>query len=549
MGRRGRVWPPRLQTAVRQSDLWRLASNPLLLTVMALVHTHEGRLPDARALLYEQTIDMLLWRWERGKTDTPALRHLLLAADRADMDLKRLLWRLAYETHSQMGQASSQESLADIEELHLRKSLLRLKADDWGWAEQVVRAMKLRAGLLLERAPGYFTFPHRTFQEYLAGAYLASQGNFAREAARLGREGALWREVILLAIGRLVHLAGDIDKPMTLVTRLCATAIQDTPAAWYQVWLAGDVLLACGLKRIQEDSWGQELLTRVQERLALLLSQGHLPLRERAEAGTTLAHLGDSRPGVCSLEPEMVDIAAGTFLMGEKTYPVTLAAFAIGRYPVTNAQYRFFVEAGGYAKRYRSCWTEEGWHYREQYNRTEPYYWHDPSCNQANQPVVGISWYEAVAYANWLSQETGRAYQLPTEAQWERAVRYRDGRLYPWGDVWQSEAANFREAGIGRTTAVGIFPAGATVEGVLDMGGNVWEWCRTHYRYEPGVAYPLPYDADGGQELLAGGMWRVRRGGAFNYSKRYAACWFHLLNKPYYMHWYIGFRVVAYASF
>jgi len=85
----------------------------------------------------------------------------------------------------------------------------------------VIEAIRLRAGLLLERAPEVFTFPHRTFQEYLAGAHLAAQADFARQASRLSEQGALWREVILLAVGRLVYLAGDTDKPLALVGELC----------------------------------------------------------------------------------------------------------------------------------------------------------------------------------------------------------------------------------------------------------------------------------------------------------------------------------------
>ncbi|HFQ93112.1 MAG TPA: NACHT domain-containing protein, partial [Anaerolineae bacterium] len=125
----------KLQKAVRRPDLWRLAPNPLLLTVMALVHTHKGRLPDARALLYEETIDILLWRWEQikagGKEDAPQLRQLLLDAGRSEMDLKKLLWRLAYEAHSQVAGDADGEKLADIGELKLTKALAALKADDW----------------------------------------------------------------------------------------------------------------------------------------------------------------------------------------------------------------------------------------------------------------------------------------------------------------------------------------------------------------------------------------------------------------------------------
>jgi hypothetical protein len=167
----------RLQQAVRRPDLWRLAPNPLLLTVMALVHTHKGRLPEARALLYEETVDILLWRWEQlkvsGEEELPRLRQLLLAAGRGDVDLKRILWELAFQAHA-AGGAGDEESLADIGELTLVKALARLHPEgDYGWAQQVVEQMKERAGLLLERQPGVFTFPHRTFQAYLAGSYLS----------------------------------------------------------------------------------------------------------------------------------------------------------------------------------------------------------------------------------------------------------------------------------------------------------------------------------------------------------------------------------------
>jgi predicted NACHT family NTPase len=232
----------RLQEAVRRPDLWRMAPNPLLLTVMALVHTHRGRLPDARALLYEDTVDILLWRWEQikagGDEAAPRLRRLLLDAGRTDVDLKRVLWELAFQAH---GEAEGDETLADIGELRLQKALAGLHPEESrDWAQQVIQAMKLRAGLLLERAPEIFTFPHRTFQEYLAGAHLSSQADFAKQSACLAAEGAIWREVVLLAVGRLVYLSGDIDKPLALVGELCPARAADDETAWRRAWLAGE---------------------------------------------------------------------------------------------------------------------------------------------------------------------------------------------------------------------------------------------------------------------------------------------------------------------
>jgi hypothetical protein len=188
-----------LQEAVRHPDLRPLASNPLLLTVMALVHTHRGHLPAARALLYEEMVDILLWRWEQvklGGEEEPRLRRLLLEVGRSNVDLKRALWELAFRAHTK-SQEGDEKGTADIGELTLVKALAQLHPEeDWGWAQKLVEQMKERAGLLVERQPGIFTFPHRTFQEYLAGSYLSAQGKFARQATRLMEESALWREVI-----------------------------------------------------------------------------------------------------------------------------------------------------------------------------------------------------------------------------------------------------------------------------------------------------------------------------------------------------------------
>lgn len=95
----------KLKAAVSRPDLQRLAANPLLLTVMALVHSHKGHLPDARALLYEDVVDMLLWRWEQvkagGQANAPSLRQLLLQTGRSELDLKKVLWGLAFDAHAQ----------------------------------------------------------------------------------------------------------------------------------------------------------------------------------------------------------------------------------------------------------------------------------------------------------------------------------------------------------------------------------------------------------------------------------------------------------------
>ena len=112
----------------------------------------------------------------------------------------------------------------------------------------------------------------------------------------------------------------------------------------------------------------------------------------------------------------------------------------------------------------------------------EPRYWNDPKWNLDNHPVVGVSWYEAVAYCNWLTATTGQAFRLPTEAEWEKAARGTDGREWPWGNDFEQGEANIGESGINQTSAVGLFPRDRSPYDLLDCAGNVWEWCATKWQ-------------------------------------------------------------------
>jgi energy-coupling factor transporter ATP-binding protein EcfA2 len=154
-----------LEDALERPDIRELASNPLLLTVMALVNTHKGRLPDARAKLYEEAVDILLWRWDQhkaigGEKSLPRLRELLLEAGREDADLRIVLWRLAFLAQ-ETGGAEKGDSRADIQEGQLRNALAELHpTQSLDWSRLMIDAIRLRSGLLLEREPGIYSFPH-----------------------------------------------------------------------------------------------------------------------------------------------------------------------------------------------------------------------------------------------------------------------------------------------------------------------------------------------------------------------------------------------------
>jgi formylglycine-generating enzyme required for sulfatase activity len=187
------------------------------------------------------------------------------------------------------------------------------------------------------------------------------------------------------------------------------------------------------------------------------------------------------------------------YLNKGETRGFDVPAFAIAKYPVTNAQFAKFIDAKGYEN--KVWWTDAGWEAREQgwyYNGdwkpsgmpwTEPRHWRYNMFNRATQPVVGVSWYEAVAFCLWLSHETGEKVMLPTEQQWQRAAQGDDERDYPWGNYWDSSRCrNSVDKGfVGsarNTSPVTQFEGkdkGDSYFGVVDMAGNVREWCLTSY--------------------------------------------------------------------
>jgi formylglycine-generating enzyme required for sulfatase activity len=252
----------------------------------------------------------------------------------------------------------------------------------------------------------------------------------------------------------------------------------------------------------------------------------------RLEIGDRLAELGDPRPGVgldANGLPDIdwVEVPGGDFLFGDKKERRHLDTFWIARYPITNAQYRAFIDAGGYED--ERWW--EGLAERIQSPR-------DPGWSQANRPRESVTWREAVAFTRWLSERTGAEIRLPTEVEWEKAARGTDGREYPWGDGYRAGQANLDEKGkkdgpsdLGQTTAVGLYPHGASPLGLMDMAGNAWEWCVNPY------TDPEKTDT-GGRDP------RALRGGSWRYNPENARAAYRSWHYP--VFWYDdrGFRVL-----
>jgi len=265
--------------------------------------------------------------------------------------------------------------------------------------------------------------------------------------------------------------------------------------------------------------------------------------------------------------PEFVAIPAGSFTMGisdeqiarlaaasddartwqrqgrfEREQPahvVSLGDVLLARHPVTVGAYRRFIDASGYAN--ERFWTAAGWEWRAASSRqAPPDYWHQsPWADDDRLPVVGVSWFEAVAFCTWLSGELDREIRLPSEAEWEKAARGSSDRLYPWGDAFDSRRCNTRSHGLARTIPVEEVPAsGDSSYGLSGLIGNVSEWTASQFE-------PYPYDAHGSREDMDTVALRVTRGGSWFSPDIRARATSRGMNDPWFTDRDLGFRVAC----
>jgi iron(II)-dependent oxidoreductase len=270
-----------------------------------------------------------------------------------------------------------------------------------------------------------------------------------------------------------------------------------------------------------------------------IIRTGALSAPEREKAGRKLSLWGDPR----DLQ-ELASVPGGIFTFGSGTHPnsapahpVTVNDFRIGIYPVTNAAYGDFVTDTGRVWRSPDGFVED----------------------RRTAPATDLTWHDARAYCDWLTlrwRHEGRIgaddiVRLPTEPEWERAARGdqpdTDTIIYPWGSVWQDDAANSEEAGFNNTCTVGLFSKGRSAYGCYDMVGQIWEWCTTLWGEDmatPSFAYP--YRDDGREDLdAAPSVRRVLRGGCFSSGQQKACCTYRGSLEPDGFWRGNGFRIVV----
>jgi formylglycine-generating enzyme required for sulfatase activity len=388
-------------------------------------------------------------------------------------------------------------------------------------AETFLGEEELDSGIVVRRGDD-IRFWHLTFQEFLAARAIAARPEGeARDIVLTPPESPnlylpSWRETVLLLAG-VLHKQGHRKVDAFISAILDGACAGGTLAE--QARCAG--LLGAAVRDLSAvgyrpaDPRYQELLDRVMAIFDAKRAKG-IDIKVIIEAAEALGQAGDPRFTDAARAENWVRVPAGEFLMGVQkidrakpnydpeadsdeapVHRVSLSAYRIGRYPVTVGEYVRFVEADGYDdERFWSKEASRKW-------RT-PAGWEE-QLEHPTRPVTGVSWYEAAAYAAWMGC------RLPTEAEWERAARGPQGLCYPWGDEEPDPSRlNYYESEIEHPTPVGIYARGATPDGILDMAGNIWEWCSDWFGegyYAKSVAKDPNGPPNGSARVLRGGSW------------------------------------------
>jgi formylglycine-generating enzyme required for sulfatase activity len=587
----------RLWNSVDQAGLLDLARTPLFLKwISQCYRASGGHLPRNRSLLLEGLLKSLVLRERETHADAPEWTGI--SARLAD---------IAFAI--QHGRAPPEASSL-VPRTELDHSDMYAAPSD---------ALKFALGIgLIKYSSGLILFSDPQFQDFFAGLAIANRFEDTGDVADYCNETegdirpssdaklrprnlqpvCLWEDAVILASGLLRDASAFLRNVLRANPRLAGDCIsKNRPACDPVVFQA----IRSEIQRISMDA--------------------SVSLARRFACATALGHIGDPRlpttPGTAAalyIPPDLVDVPAGYVELGSKEqdelafederpcHRVEVAAFQIGRFCVTNAEYRLFVESGAYSQ--REHWTDQGWDWRltkdagegfvarilrnvayfrghrsdmerwfseRQLPALEVTLWRellgadDATATQMlldsgygmtrskeappfitssryggeNQPVVGVTWFEASAYCSWLSKNLSRKFSLPTEPQWERAAKGDRDRIYPWGDSWSADRANGLSEQLLQPSPVGIFPAGRSQFGCYDMIGNVFEWTRSVYR-------PYPYQPADGREEMSGDGVRVVRGGGWDSVQRVLRCSLRGdMCPPNCYDSNVGFRVVA----
>lgn len=475
-------------------DIRRMARNPLMLTALAVIQWNERQLPEQRADLYES---ILKWLSEaQDYKDRPQGQKCLSIFGSLALAMQCYKDGRVKQIEKSEAARLIADEFREVPEERRHAAALEFLEHEF-----------VDSGIVSSRGDS-LEFWHLTFQEYLAARACADFADPAKilldDDRWLKQE---WREVVLLLPGVLIRngmkrvdaifdaILNQTEKdlcPLTVRARalgLIGSAMRDLRAWNY---------------RLPNDARYATLLYHTRS-IFNVVGTRFVDLRVRVEAAEALGQAGDPR----LREENWVTIPAGTFLMGaqktrkgksgydeeaesiEPLHEVSVGQFQMGRYPVTVQEFKSFVddEESGYG-------VETHWPRGSFQGDRAPRDW-DEQLLHLNRPVVYVSWFAATAYCSWAGL------RLPTDAEWEYAARGSEGWKYPWGnEPPDPNRANYDESGVGAATPVGLFPNGATPEGLDDMAGNVWEWTNDWYDKEKRYRVVRGGSWDGGSGFL-----------------------------------------------
>lgn len=470
-----------------------LAVNPLLLTAMCIIYDEGKRLPHDKHTLYDRIIDTVLHRRYAERESIDVIRGRLAAV------------ALGMHTGEALKQKrEAPQAFASVKEIdRVLESYQKLDGSTDAGLRDVANAREdllSRSGLLVDRGNEGASFYHLSIQEFLAAErFFLLHGRDQEHLADLllmRAHAAGWRNTLSFVFGCLVatfkshagleclkQFAGRLELPAPDPSRR-----GEEGGVWNSAVVLGDCLqiLAGRKAAIPED------LTDLFQDCVEQAVEQEIAVKDRQTLAVALGRLGDPRVTVdlrMRTFPDdhsaYVKIPAGKYYVGDEKKPITIEEpYWLAEHPVTNWEYALFVDADGYLR--EEFWSDEGWQWVQSEGITAPEYWRHPEYNAPNQPVVGVSWWEAEAFSKWAGV------RLPGADEAEAAARGPQGFEYPWGDDWEEGCCNGGEAALDGTSAVGIFPRDRSPFGVMDMAGNVLEWC---------------VDSDASLRLIRGGCW------------------------------------------
>jgi formylglycine-generating enzyme required for sulfatase activity len=566
-----------------------LKDYPLFLTLMAtlFIKGESEGLPTKKGDLYHQSIMLLLNRWtEPGGPHEPSLaKQLGCGVDK----LYERLEVVAYKTH--LESVAKSEAPSKISRALLLDELFEIGGQEDVAIAKLLSFVSEQAGVLVSPETRVFQFAHRGFQEYLAASYIyrlvqeelkkpGTEDDYKIVKELIEQQPQLWREPCLL-LGEVIV---EKDKRESRLWDLISALINEdqipnqmniSSPIWWSVWLACRILLDHELytkrnfkvRSVCENltDWCKELLNRGEA----------LPTFERVEVATLLGLMGDDRPGIgvkddlphilwsripsgeftLGTTPQQIEIiqrqpwAQGWSFTRETPHSIIeLPQFEISRYPITIAQFNKFVDDKEHGYFLRKWWTKAGWDWMQKEGGPVQL----DQVLSPNLPCINVSWYEAIAFCNWLSEKLGSRITLPTEVQWEKAAKGTNGKIFPWGNEFVDKYCNSTLSGFGKPIPVGCYkltsnPWGG--DGPQEMSGNIWEWCTSLLELE-GKMFSYPYDPDDGRENLECSVdsYRIVRGGSFLNPPFLLRSAYRGRDRAYDRAKRVGFRVVKLSS-